>query len=1074
MSAFRYRYVAVLVLLGLVCTLGAMVPPHPKRSVPENFRQKYTEPQIKHRVKGLTKGLPNHILVFRVQFTNRTFKTSSAYPDFLDHDEEFFERWMVHLKDFCNDASHTQYNLSWYMYPEVITLQNTIEHYGTDTEEYTDASLEQMIADIVQLKDSEIDFSLYGGIIIFHAGAGQETDIGLESNNFQPLSTNSIWSTIITRKDLQRFYDPENDDYPGYPTNDGIYLTNIGILPEDQFHDYFPVEGENLYEYYLFSLYGVLTHQFGRMLGLPSLFDTNSANGKSQGIGNWGLMGTGIWNANGYVPAQLSAYSRMVLGWEQPISISSDATGLGVDHFLNHNPEATRLYKIPISENEYFLIENRQQNPDNSTDPHNWQPSYTFELLPEGEQEYYPAPDTLRPYFNFMKNRYGGCEWDFFLPGYGGPIPQGYASVQDGSGLMIWHIDENIINETFTENFDANWINGDASHKGVDLEEADGIQHLDISTSGDMKYGSPYDAFRDGNNVYFGNQTHNGLLSLPTAQSYYGGIPLEIYDISNSALQMSFSVRFNWRLDTGYQGSNPIGAAAIDFDGKGSDYIFYPMPSGELYLWKDELLVEGFPAFADSTHHTYVWDGSAVYLPVQSNTIARLYRLRSEDRMYLKNFSSRKWASHPVARKLLVPDSGDPGTFATILILPLNSTQDSSSELVVYDPLVEETVHTEAFGDPIVSNLCYAEDGKVYGFTRNSTGSHVLFEFTYQRPLEKSGARETSLIWHAPEFPDSTIVSIARAKILPSGYLNSKGEPKAENSNSDLIVQTPYSVYLYNQDYALAEGFPYLAEHRISAPLSLADTDKNGTLDIILGGENGFTVIDYSATKLSSNIQPLGTAEASGTCSGVLALDVDNDGKVEYLGNFSRNRFGVWEDNFRLKYGYPVSFGNRSRSLPFISRASDDRYYAWLASDSGSIFRSLLPNENGPFQQNYWFTEYGDLMRSASMIDPQVTNQFQTDKVFVPGEVYIYPNPLNYMYPQALYLNVMTSMDTEIDFKIFDIRGSLVYSQKSLAKAYLRNREVITIPAAKMNSGVYIAVVSAGGKSKTVKFAIEK
>jgi hypothetical protein len=73
------------------------------------------------------------------------------------------------------------------MYPEVITLQNTIEHYGTDTEEYTDASLEQMIADIVQLKDSEIDFSLYGGIIIFHAGAGQETDIGLESKQLPAL-----------------------------------------------------------------------------------------------------------------------------------------------------------------------------------------------------------------------------------------------------------------------------------------------------------------------------------------------------------------------------------------------------------------------------------------------------------------------------------------------------------------------------------------------------------------------------------------------------------------------------------------------------------------------------------------------------------------------------------------------------------------------------------------------------------------------------------------------------------------------------------------------------------------------
>jgi hypothetical protein len=105
-------------------------------------------------------------------------------------------------------------------------------------------------------------------------GLGKKQILDWKANNFQPLSTNSIWSTIITRKDLQRFYDPENDDYPGYPTNDGIYLTNIGILPEDQFHDYFPVEGENLYEYYLFSLLRVLTHQFGRMLGLPSLFDT--------------------------------------------------------------------------------------------------------------------------------------------------------------------------------------------------------------------------------------------------------------------------------------------------------------------------------------------------------------------------------------------------------------------------------------------------------------------------------------------------------------------------------------------------------------------------------------------------------------------------------------------------------------------------------------------------------------------------------------------------------------------------------------------------------------------------------
>ncbi len=48
-----------------------------------------------------------------------------------------------------------------------------------------------------------------------------------------------------------------------------------------------------------------------------------------------------------------------------------------------------------------------------------------------------------------------------------------------GSGILIWHIDENVINANFTVNFDRNYVNSNALHKGVDLEEADGIQHSD-------------------------------------------------------------------------------------------------------------------------------------------------------------------------------------------------------------------------------------------------------------------------------------------------------------------------------------------------------------------------------------------------------------------------------------------------------------------------------------------------------------------------------------------------------------------------------------------------------------------
>lgn len=1026
------RALGLITALFAIALLGAMVPPHPLcKQLPPGFEPVKVE-GARLASPGLwdrPKNLPNNILVLRVQFSDVKFATTAQYPDYLVHDYEFFDRWMIHLTDFFNDASHGAYNLQYTLYPDVFTLPQTMAYYGEDSEDATDARLKEFFENTMQMADPQIDFSQYGGLIIFHAGAGQESDINR-------IRTEEIWSTFLTRARLQYWFDEDNDDYQGYPA-DGAHLTNIVIVPEHEYQDYFPGEDEDDADIHLFSLYGVLCHQFGHILGLPSLFDNDSSNGPSQGIGNWGLMGTGIWNASGYVPAQVSAWCRVYLGWENPIVVTSDAENLPVEHFLNHSMVDNRVYKIPISDAEYFLIENRQQNPDGSVDPYNGLPSYTFTLLPEGEQDYYEHYPEL-PFFNFMKNRYKGSEWDFMLPGLGGPIPMGMNVPVDGSGLLIWHIDENVIAQNFTTNFDLNTINANASHKGVDLEEADGIQHLDTAALDQYKYGGPFDSFRAGNNDYFGQLNHNGMISLPTAESYYGGIPLEVYDISESGNTMTFSVRFGWRLSSGYGGPNPINACAVDFDGDGKLEIVYPQPDGQIHIWKDEQPLPGFPLSRMPMEQLYVWTGSKFYFPMQVGTTARLYKLDSSGGEYLPNFAGKTWATHPL-------------TNGESLFMAFNDAHSEKGSLFRYDFASENLQEIKNFESPIATNMAWYENS--------------LYIPTFQD--------EQLLVWqYGDSFTERVLAVPADSTLV--GIFVAPLKPPTSSGDANLIVQCLNSIYVFDSENQILPGFPYVHDMQSTAPLTIADWDQNGTLELLISSDRGVAVIDYSGSLVSPASLSLAASDSLAFSSGVLVADIDHDGKNEILGAFSNNRLMCWDSDFRSKPGFPVSFAKPSRNLPILAEASDGQIYAWLACDDGSIHRQLLPSANLNDFKPGWDTEYGNLKRTASRGLSGLTNQYESSELFVPGELYIFPNPLKSIYDQKLTLNVMTSKDSELEVRIFDIKGNLIHSQKGQAKAYLRNRDLIQIPAEKLGSGVYIAVVSAGKQSRSIKFAVEK
>lgn len=221
---------------------------------------------------------------------------------------------------------------------------------------------------------------------------------------------------------------------------------------------------------------GVACHEFGHDLGWPDLYDVGY---NSDGIGIWGLMGGGAHLNEGKTPSHPSAWSKVFMNWVDPIEITQNTQNIIIRNVESY-PD---IYKITVPNtngNEYFLIENRQKT------------------------------------------------------GYDRYIPHG--------GLLIWHIDESVIYQNIGGGFtrlEANSVNVNPNHKGVDLEEASSTQELD--NPNDYNSG-------DSNDPWYSNQAGFTPYSNPNSNSYSNqNTEIFITEITGSSQNMMFSVRLEER-----------------------------------------------------------------------------------------------------------------------------------------------------------------------------------------------------------------------------------------------------------------------------------------------------------------------------------------------------------------------------------------------------------------------------------------------------------------------------------------------------------------------------------------------
>jgi len=206
-------------------------------------------------------------------------------------------------------------------------------HYGRNCLSINDADCSgsdnswEIAQDVVPQAEKEVNFANYDYFVFIHSGEGQESS-GVKDD---------VWSvTYMGGVSIETNSKP---------------LFQFSIVSELQADRADPL--------------GVWCHEFGHLLNLPDLFNTNT--GRTI-LGPWSTMDAGTWNGNppGSSPAHLLAWAKIGLGW---ISGSMVATaGVGVTSTFTIDPTEVasnnvHAVEIPLgtalTPTEYYLIEVR-------------------------------------------------------------------------------------------------------------------------------------------------------------------------------------------------------------------------------------------------------------------------------------------------------------------------------------------------------------------------------------------------------------------------------------------------------------------------------------------------------------------------------------------------------------------------------------------------------------------------------------------------------------------------------------------------------------------------------------------
>jgi len=195
--------------------------------------------------------------------------------------------------------------------------------------------------------------------MIIHAGASRLVDggsLGTSGANtpgdfMDAFVQQSYWDILSSATDAER----RTDSKGMILANSGLdTLRNIMVMSETASQD-----GLN------WGINGTLVFQIARQIGMPSSYDISKGFSR---LGYFDLMDFAGYNAgNGFLPVLPNAWQRAYMGWASVREVRP-GSGLSLAAIVGAigSNQGDEILKIPLTQSEYLLIENRQRTQDPS------------------------------------------------------------------------------------------------------------------------------------------------------------------------------------------------------------------------------------------------------------------------------------------------------------------------------------------------------------------------------------------------------------------------------------------------------------------------------------------------------------------------------------------------------------------------------------------------------------------------------------------------------------------------------------------------------------------------------------